>query len=266
MFKNPSLNNVFLQSFDGFYIYSKNSEIEILLKELANNLSKNHLVLYICNTDTKGLNKNIYHIDIFNDLAILQVKKLKYFDYIFIENLSFLKNINFPKNTTIIANGFLKSDLRHFKGKKTRFLRFIYTQDFIKIFNQNCEFLYNFKPKNHSIFSPNELDFDIDKEVEFYLNCIKQGFRFYDFRKSRKDEIFKALGDGNVSFNEIPFANNISKKYFYINNHKINKDFIPNNINNIKVNFISKKTEVKKSIFKKLFNFKWARKILAFKL
>lgn len=243
MFKNPSLNNVFSQNFDGFYIYSKNSEIEILLKELANNLSKNNLVLYICNTDTSGLGENIYHIDIFNDLAILQVKKLKYFDYIFIENLSFLENINFPKNAKIIANGFLKSDLRHFKGKKTRFLRFIYTQDFIKIFNQNCEFLYNFKPKNHSIFSPNEIDFDIDKEVEFYLNCIKQGFRFYDFRKSRKYEILKAFSDGNVLLNNKPLIKNISKEIFYMNDKAINCDFVPNNSNNFNCKIIENRAK-----------------------
>ncbi|ULO02385.1 hypothetical protein AVANS_1783 [Campylobacter sp. RM5004] len=238
MFKNPSLNNVFSKHFDGFYIYSNVSEIEIILRELANNLSKKYLILYISNTDTFNLNPNIYHVNIFNEKALKYINKLSKLDFVFVENISFLNDFSFPKGVKIIACGFLKSDLRYFLKIKTRILRFVYTKDYFKIYNKKCDFTYNFKPKKQSIFQENKIDFDIKEELEFYLHCLEQGFRFYDFRNTRKQEFLNAFSNGNVLLNNEPFIKDISKEYFYMNDKKINCDFIPNNTNNLNYKII----------------------------
>lgn len=225
MFKNPSLNNVFSRHFDGFYIYSNSTKIEVILERLANALSKNYKVLYISTDDICVLDDDIYHLNIFNKKALKSLYKLK-FDCVFVENISFIYEIRLPKNCKLIANGFSKNDLRHFLGRRTRFLKFIYNDNCFKIFNKNCEFTYNFKPKSKQIFHLNTLPKDYEKELEFYFSCIKQGFYFDDFRASRKDEFFQAFANGYVKFQDFSTVKDFSKEYFWLENHRINCDFI----------------------------------------
>lgn len=259
MFKNPSLNNIFSNEFDGFYIYSKYSEIEIILRQIANLLSENKLVLYIANSDISSLNANIYYMNIFNKLALKKLKKLKNIDYIIVENITFLDDLlNLPKKSKLISCGFSKYDLRHFKTLNTRILRFYYNDLFFAFRGISCEFKYNFKAiTKTNLFNPNKIDFDLDSEIDFYLNCLEQGFKFYDFRNSRKDEIFNAFSYGNIYINGNKMIKKYSKKYFLLNDKKVNCDFIPNGkvFYKAKITLKNHKIIKPKSLFSRLFSF-----------
>lgn len=267
MFKNPSLNNLFDLFFDGFYIYSTQSEVEILLKEIANNLSKDCKILYISNDDTIGLDSDILYFNIFNDDVFKKIYKFKNIDFIFIENISFLSKVyKFPKHTKIIASGFLKSDLKHFKNLKTTIMRFYFTNDFMMLKNKKYKFKYNFDTKiikTNNLFKPNKIDFDLDKEVEFYFLCLNQNFKFNTNRNSRYKEFLQIFENGNLICKNTKFIQDDDTKYFYINDKKINNSFIPNGIiiykNDIKIvnyngikkiNFLSKVVNFFKSFIK----------------
>lgn len=263
MFKNPSLNNVFSNIFDGFYIFSTYSEIEIILRQLANNLSKSSNILYIANSDISNLNHNIYYAYIFNKNVLKKLQKFKKFDYIFIENISFLDEYyDFYKKTKIIACGFSKNDLRHFKNRKTRVLKFIYNDYFFALKSKKVSFKYIFNSYiKQGLFSPNKHNFA--DEIDFYLNCLNQGFRFYDYRNSRKNEILKAFNYGNLYINNKAYIKEFSNETFNLNDKIINCNFIPNGkvIYNAKIS-IKENSNQKKSLLFKLYRlfFKYVKR------
>ncbi|WP_267523437.1 hypothetical protein [Campylobacter sp. MG1] len=262
MFENPSLNNIFDNYYDGFYIFSNQSEIEILLKELANYLSYKYKILYISNDDTLNLNDNIFYCNIFNEKALKNIYKINFFDYIFVENISFFNNFyKFPKNSKIIACGFLRSDLRYFLNIKTRIIKFGFNDDFLILKAKNCKFKYNFNVKTiktNRLFRQNKIDFDLDKEINFYFSCLEQNFKFITNRNSRFNELLEIFDNGNLIYNNIKFIKTNTKGYFYINDKKINRSFIPSGLTiynkNIKIveNKMIKEQNIILNLFKKL--------------
>lgn len=220
MLENISLNAIL--KYKKVLIFSKDEKVSDFLSLLAK-AYENKRILFVSNYVFDA--NNIYHCDIFNaklekilKIACKKVflKQIYPFDLIIIDNLAFVDKkiialLN-KINIHLICTSYERQNLFMLNAK---IAHFYYQKNTIYLKSKECIFKYNLIEKNikcKNIFKANKINFNLDDEVEFYLSCIKQGFKFRDFRAKRKYEFTKLIS--NYQINNFKHKTMFKKDFF----------------------------------------------------